>query len=169
MSEEHTTTELQELRDEVERLKTHNEKLLAEKKKATSELSTLQETYDTLSAKVQVIDEKPIMDVYRALTGGEALAGYLRHAFESEYKLSECDGEIIVTDTEGEPIKINDKPCPFTAEGVRELARERKSEVLDGLILLPVNSGGGSNNARGSVPPYRPQKQEPKTLNFGLK
>jgi hypothetical protein len=164
-------TDETELQAEIDRLREHSDKLLAEKKKAVAELVKLQESNDTLTAQIEQRDAAPINDVFESLAG-ENFAGYLRDQFDRDFQVSKNDdGKLEVRDHDGKPIELEGEPCAFTAGNIRKLATERQMKNLDSLILAPVNSGGGSNTANGAGRAAHTKSREPEAENshFGLR
>ena len=155
----------------MERLREHNEKLLAEKKKAVGESSKLQERCDKLEADIERRDEAPINNVFESLAGGD-FAGYLRNEFDKSFTVGKDDnGNLQIQDAQGKPVELDGEACPFSADNVRKLANDRQMTNLNSLILAPRNSGGGSHLARPAGKHPSKPKPEPETeaSGYGLR
>ena len=165
------TDETQDLQAEIDRLREHNAKLLDEKKAATGQVTRLEAERDKLAAQIEQRDQAPINDVFESLAGGN-FANYLRAEFDRDFQVSKNDdGKLEIRDLDDKPVELDGEPCTFTADNIRRLATDRQMANLNSLILAPMNSGGGSQNARGNGTATKPdsRKTNSEKSQFGLR
>lgn len=158
-----------ELQAEVERLREHNEKLLAELKQAKASATAAANGRDELAADIKARDEAPMMAAFEDMASNSHVSGYLRTEFEKHFTVGSDDDGFTIQDADGEPFKIDGRMARLEYNDVRQLVERDNIAALRPLMRASGATGGGAKGNQSGAPAFNKPEPEPERPRFGLK
>lgn len=170
-----TQQTVEQLKAEVEKLTDKVSQLIGEKRKVQGERDELKAQFDMLEGESAANKEKleyltihaPRLDEVEAIayTG---MKDTLWRELNIHFNIARTEAGDIFTDKEGEPITVEGKPVPMTAEGIRTLSANDLMEGLPSMIKASGMSGGGATGSNGVSTSYSTKTSAPK-VQFGMR
>lgn len=156
--------QLEEEKQESERLRKHNGKLLSEKKEATSSAEESAEKVQALESELSGYRDAPIHEALGSIAL-EGMSGYLKDELEKTHTIRDGENGPEIADSDGKPV------ADLTIKGVRHIAEQTGNTALSSLLYethqRPVGAGqtGDKGLYDGSPKPKEPAEPKPQ---FGL-
>ena len=166
---------IEQLQEEIVKLKDKNTQLLAEKRSAQAQRDEIAEklaaveqdhkaTADRLEYLTVQLPREEVLEQVGMPNYGPSLWREITYHFEV---VRNDDGQDMLHDKEGQPLLLDDKPVAFDVAGIRKLYESGTLPTIGAMIKGGGATGGGATGGKPTM--QKTGQQEQKATQFGMR